>query len=79
MMGTWSKRCDGQTDGRTDGQTDRQTDRKYHLYSCLVAAKNGCHFTDDFRIFMNENFSILIRISLKFVPKDPIDNKAALV
>ena len=28
---------------------------------------------------MNENFFILIRISLKFVPKGPIDNKAALV
>ena len=28
---------------------------------------------------MNENFGILIRISLKFVPKCPIDNKLALV
>ena len=28
---------------------------------------------------MNENFSILIKVSLKFVPEDPIDNKAALV
>ena len=30
-------------------------------------------------IFMNENFCILMRISLKFVPKGPIDNKWALV
>ena len=28
---------------------------------------------------MNENFCILIRISLKFVAKGPIDNKPALV
>ena len=39
------------------------------------------HFTDDiFRcIFMNENFGILIEISLKFVPMGPIDNNQALV
>ena len=30
------------------------------------------------RIFLNENFRISIKISLKFVPKDPID-KSALV
>ena len=28
-------------------------------------------------IFMNEKFHILIRISLKFVPNDPIHNKLA--
>ena len=28
---------------------------------------------------MNEKFFILIQISLKFVPKRPIDNKPALV
>ena len=31
------------------------------------------------RIFMNEKFCILIRISLKFVPKVPIYNTSALV
>ena len=31
------------------------------------------------RIFLNENVSILIQISLKFVPKGLIDNKSALV
>ena len=43
--------------------------------------QNGHHFTDDiFRcIFMNEKFGILIQIALKFVPKGPFDNKAALV
>ena len=30
-------------------------------------------------IFLNENDRILIKISLKFVPKGPIDNKPALV
>ena len=43
--------------------------------------QNGCHFTDNiFKcIFMNEKLCILIRISLRFVPEDPIDNKSALV
>ena len=30
-------------------------------------------------IFLNENNRILIQISLKFVPRSPIDNKPALV
>ena len=30
-------------------------------------------------IFMNEKLRILIQISLKFVPKGPIDNMSALV
>ena len=30
-------------------------------------------------IFVNEKFCITIRISIKFVPKDLIDNKSALV
>ena len=30
-------------------------------------------------IFLDENDRILIQISLKFVPKSPIDNKPALV
>ena len=34
-------------------------------------------FSDAF--FMNEKFCILIKISLKFVPKGPIDNNPALV
>ena len=39
------------------------------------------HFPDDiFRcIFVNEKFIILIKISLKFIPKGPIDNNPALV
>ena len=43
--------------------------------------QNGPHFADDiFRcIFVNENFCILIKISLKFVPRGPIDNNQAFV
>ena len=39
------------------------------------------HFADDIfrRIFMNENFCILSKISLKFVHKGPIDDNLALV
>ena len=38
-------------------------------------------FADDIfkRLYTNEKFCISIRISLKFVPKGPIDNKSALV
>ena len=43
--------------------------------------QNGRRFTDDIfkPIFLNENFQILIGISLKFVPKGPINNNPALV
>ena len=43
--------------------------------------QNGRHFTDDiFKcIFLNENVWISIKISLKFVPKGPINNIPALV
>ena len=42
--------------------------------------KNDRHFADDiFKcIFMNEKFCILIKSSLKFVLKGPINNKSAL-
>ena len=43
--------------------------------------QNGRLFADDiFRcIFVNEKFCILIKISLKFVPKSQINNNPALV
>ena len=43
--------------------------------------QNGRHLADDIfkYIFLNEKFRILIRISLKFVLKVPIDNKSVLV
>ena len=54
---------------------------------CLTAItlwgrnKNGCHFPDDiFKwIFLNKNVWILINISLKFVPRGPINNIPTLV
>ena len=49
--------------------------------STLRLRQNGCHFTDDiFKcIFVNENVWILLKISLKFVLKVPVDNISALV
>ena len=43
--------------------------------------ENRRHFADDvFKcIFLNENVMILVKISLKFVPKTPINNIPALV
>ena len=47
----------------------------------LRPRQNGRHFADDiFKcIFLNENLWISIKISLKFVPKGPINNIPALV
>ena len=51
------------------------------LVNSLRPRQNGPHFADDiFKcIFLNENVSIAIKISLKFVPKGPINNIPALV
>ena len=51
------------------------------LINTLRSRQNGCHFADDILtyIFLNENVWIPIEISLKFVPKDPINNITALV
>ena len=66
----------------------RHTVLRYHhpqgmalAFTHLSQNKNGCYFADDiFKcISMNEKFCILIKISLKFVPKGLIDNKTALV
>ena len=42
----------------------------------LSPRQNGRHFADDiFKcIFLNENIWIPIKISLKFIPKGPINN-----
>ena len=47
----------------------------------LRPRQNGRHFADDIfkYIFLNENVSISLKISLKFVPKVPINNILALV
>ena len=43
--------------------------------------QDGHHFADNILkcILVNEKFCILVKISLKFVPKVPIDNNPALV
>ena len=53
----------------------------YFLFNSLRPRQNGRHFPDDiFKcIFLNESIWILIEISLKFVPKGPINNIPALV
>ena len=50
-------------------------------FNTLWLWQNGCHFADDIRncIFLNENVSILFKISLKFVVKVWINNIPALV
>ena len=50
------------------------------LLNTLRPRQNGRHFADIFKcIFLNENVWIPIAISLKFIPKGPINNIAALV
>ena len=46
----------------------------------LRLRQDGCHFPDDiFKcMFFNENLWITIKISLKFVPKGPMNNIPAL-
>ena len=50
-------------------------------FNTLRPRRNGQHFADDIfkRIFFNENVWISIKMSLKFVPKGPINNIPALV
>ena len=47
----------------------------------LRPGQNGRRFADDTfrRMFLNENVRISIKISLKFVPKGPINNIPALI
>ena len=51
------------------------------LFNTLSPRQNGRNFADDIfkRIFLNENVWIPIKISLKFVPKGPINNIPVLV
>ena len=50
-------------------------------FNTLRPRQNGCRFANDTfkHIFLNENVKISIKISLKFVPKGPINNIPALV
>ena len=59
----------------------------YWLFCALIFVNtlrrwhNGCHFADDIvrRIFVNENYCILIQISPKYGPNGPIVNMPLLV
>ena len=53
----------------------------FHLLNTLRPRRNEQRFADDIfkRIFFNQNAWISIKISLKFVPKGPINNIPALV
>ena len=53
----------------------------HSMFNTLRPRQNERHFADDTfnRIFLNENVRISIKISLKFVPKGPINNNPALV
>ena len=53
----------------------------FHVINSLRPRQNGRHFSDDTfkRIFLNDNVWISNKISLKFVPKGPINNIPALV
>ena len=69
--GVWSSQSHGWLQVR---------DKEDHL-NTLRPRRNEQHFADDIfkRIFFNENVWIPIEISLKFVPKGPINNIPALV
>ena len=55
--------------------------KNYKSFNILRPRQNGRHFPDDsFKlILLNENVWISIEVSLKFVPKGPINNIPALV
>ena len=59
----------------------RVTTGKCPMFNTLRPRQNGRRFADDTfeRIFLNEKVRILIKISLKLVPKGPINNNPALV
>ena len=62
-------------------KSDCATTWDWGYLNSLRPRQNEQHFADDIfkRIFVNENVWISIEISLKFVPKGPINNIPALV
>ena len=54
---------------------------RWYLINTLRPRQNDRHFADDVfkSIFLNENVWIMLKISLKFVPKGPINNNPLLV
>ena len=50
-------------------------------FNSSTTGQNGCHFADGILrcILVGEKCCILIKISLKYVPKGPIKNNPALI
>ena len=63
------------------GVIDNQRNLEVTIFNSSPLGQNGRHFADViFRfIFVNEKLCILIKISLEFIPKGPINNNPALV
>ena len=61
--------------------TSHQVWTKFVWVNTVRKRQNSRRFADDTlkRFFLNENVLILIKLSLKFVPKDPINNIPPLV
>ena len=57
------------------------TSSQRSIFSTLRPRQNGRNFANNIfnRIFVNENVRISVEFSLKFIPKGPINNIAALV
>ena len=57
--------------------TAHHLDQNWSIINMLRPRQNGQHSAGDILklIFLDENYCILIQISLKFVPNDPINNK----
>ena len=68
----------GQWEIQTLWYGNHNTEVNYHIEA---ETKNGRHFPDNIFecIFFNENMWISINISLKFVPKGPVNNIPSLV
>ena len=62
-------------------EAEKLIPKKLTTINTLRPRQNGRHFADDHLkcIFLNENLSISIQISLKFVSRCPIHNIPALV
>ena len=58
-----------------------KTPTVWNVLNTLRPRQHGRHFADDIfkHIFLNENVRISLKISLKFVPKGPVNNIAPLV
>ena len=71
-------KCENKDKENNDTWVVAYTNTYYeYILTCIYTLRqNGRHFTDDsFKtIFLNEIVSILITISLKFIPKGPINN-----